>query len=112
MGPSLPPAALILVLLALGSTMHIGRSSSLHSSTASELATLQQQQSSFEKSINNLIEDIQAVEVKVNATSDTNEKVILLEKAVTSERQKIHDLQTQIAPAFSLSKNSCQQLTS
>jgi len=58
-----------------------------------------------------LIDDIKNIEMKVNATPTTNEKVLILETAILSEREKIFKLQNSIIPAFNLSKNACQELT-
>jgi len=45
---------------------------------------LKDQQSAFEKQVLSLIEDIKNVELKVNASTDTSAKVMVLEKAIVS----------------------------
>lgn len=75
------------------------------------MQALLQQQSTFESSINSLIANIHNISAKVNATSNITSKITILEHAITTERQKIAQLQSHIIPPFNLSRTSCLQLT-
>lgn len=55
--------------------------------------------------------NISEIEAKVSKVNSTDEKVIILENAILSERERIFEIQNEIIPPFNLSKNACQELT-
>ena len=54
-----------------------------------QLALLKQQQVKFESNINSLIANVSKIEERIKNSDDTSEKVLILEKAIVSERQQI-----------------------
>lgn len=48
-----------------------------------------------------------AVEKNVSRTPDVSEKVLLLERAILSEREKVFNMQTALIPPFTFSKTAC-----
>ncbi len=74
----------LLGMLQLTYSLSFFNLSAQHFQTNNQLAALKGQQSAFEKQVLNLIDDIKNVESKVNASTNTSEKVIVLENAILS----------------------------
>ena len=107
------PLLVLLVILFLSttsSTLQLGLNASANSNNTM-LNTLLQQQATFETSINALVANLHNISSQVNGTSNTTAQILILEHAITTERQKIAQLQQHIIPPFNLSKTSCLQLT-
>ena len=87
------------------------RSLHLRDVTQLEIDKLLEQQSSFESSINNLLSNITSIEKAVADADSTEDRIVVLEAAIKSERQSVYELSTTIIPAFNLSRSSCEQMT-
>lgn len=74
---------LLAVLVLQATSLH------LQDSTQAQIDALKAQQSNFEKNVNKLITNISEVEKAVAGTTNTDQKVLLLENAITSERESV-----------------------
>ncbi len=66
------------LLLSLSSSLQIGIPTALHLSEDQQLSILKEEQTNFEKKINDLINDLKVIEEKTMKSTNTSEKVILL----------------------------------
>jgi len=80
---------LVLLLICLANCLHLQQINLNHMAVEDELVKLRQQQSSLEKQVNELITNISTIQTQVDSANNTGDKVILLENAILSERQKI-----------------------
>lgn len=70
---------LVLTLIVVGaSALH------LQDSTQAQIDALKAQQDSFEKSVNKLLTNITQIEKSINSTTNTDQKIVILENAIIS----------------------------
>lgn len=77
------PTLLISIVVFQSSALH------LQDSTQAQIDALKAQQSNFELNVNKLISNITAIEKAINNSKSTDEKVIILENAIISERETV-----------------------
>ena len=98
-------------LLSLTSSIHIVHRKSEPLKPDEQLQILKQQQDQFEERINQLVVNVTEVEKRYNKSDSTSEKVLIMEKAIVSERQQIYEIEKVLIPDFNLSRAACDQLT-
>ena len=57
---------------------------------------------------NQLISNVTDIESQVDQAVSTQQKVIILENAIESEREDVFNMSTALIPPFNLSKTACQ----
>lgn len=97
----------LVVLLLLQLTMGLH----LQTTTEAQIEALIAQQTKFESIFEQLLDNVTQLEVEINATQDTDEKIMLLENAIISERESVFELSKTIIPPFNISKQSCEKMT-
>lgn len=95
------PTIILSLLVLQSATLH------LQDSTQAQIDALKAQQANFETNVNKLITNITAIEKAINSTTDRDQKIMILENAITSERETVFELSKIIIPPFNISKNGC-----
>ena len=102
---------IVLQLVQITTSLHVNQNSSIHYNATFEAQVLTNQQYSFENAVNVLVKHLHNISSQLNSTTNTSLQVSILEQSITSEHQKIFQMQQALIPPFNLSKTSCQQLT-
>lgn len=95
----------VLLLFGVVSAVH------LQDETSKLLEELKRQQSTFEASVNGIMDNINKIDQEVSDAKNVDDKILILENAIVSERDQIFELSTEIIPPFNISKASCEKMT-
>lgn len=83
----------------------------LQDSTQAQIDALKAQQTNFEQNVGKLLTNLSQIEKSLNSTSNIDQKVIILENAIISERESVFELSKIIIPPFNISKSGCEKMT-
>ena len=101
------PHTCLVLLMAL----HLAMGLHLQSTTEAQIQALVAQQTKFEGVFEQLLDNVSQLEVQINGTNNTDEKIMILENAIISERESVFELSKTIIPPFNISKQSCEKMT-
>ena len=100
-----------LIVLSLCLCIHFAAGLHLQATNQTELSALVEQQKKFEGAFSTLLNNVSKIENELAGSNNTDQKIMILENAIISERESVFELSKIIIPPFNISKNSCEKMT-